>query len=151
MFLMFRLGENRAWPTNEWENMMRIRSILTLVLLASATASVTASAAFAAPAVTTVKSEKGDVLAGDKGMTLYTFKNDKPGESNCYDGCAKAWPPFMATADDKADGAYTIVTRKDGSMQWAKDGMPLYYWVKDTKSGDVTGDGFKGVWDAARP
>ena len=40
---------------------------------------------------------------------------------------------------------------KLGSMQWAKDGMPLYYWVKDMKSGDVTGDGVKGVWDAARP
>jgi predicted lipoprotein with Yx(FWY)xxD motif len=29
--------------------------------------------------------------------------------------------------------------------------MPLYYWVKDKKMGDVTGDGVKGVWDAARP
>ena len=146
---MLRPGENRFQPINEWENMMRTRSILKVILLVSVTA--VAGAAFAAPDVTTVKSEKGDVLAGEKGMTLYTFKNDKPGESNCYDGCAKAWPPFMATADDKADGAYTLVTRKDGSMQWAKDGMPLYYWVKDTKSGDATGDGFKGVWDAARP
>lgn len=126
---------------------MHIRSILPLALLAS----LTAGAAFAAPAVTTVKTDKGDVLAGDKGMTLYTFKNDKMGESNCYDACATNWPPFMAKADDKADGAYTIVTRKDGSMQWAKDGMPLYYWIKDTKSGDATGDGVRGVWDAARP
>ena len=92
---------------------MRIRSILPILLLAGA------GAAVAAPAVTTVKTDKGDVLAGEKGMTLYTFKNDKPGESNCYDACATNWPPFMATADDKADGAYTIVTRKDGSMQWA--------------------------------
>jgi predicted lipoprotein with Yx(FWY)xxD motif len=129
----------------KWENTMRIRSILPIILLASA------GAALAAPAVTTVKTDKGDVLAGAKGMTLYTFKNDKAGESNCYDACAKNWPPFMASADDKADGAYTIVTRKDGSMQWAKDGMPLYYWIKDTKSGDATGDGVKGVWDAARP
>ena len=124
---------------------MRIRHLLPLLLVAGATA------AFAAPAVTTVKTDKGDVLAGASGMTLYTFKNDKAGESNCYDACATNWPPFMAAADDKADGAFTIVTRKDGSMQWAKDGMPLYYWVKDMKSGDVTGDGVKGVWDAARP
>ena len=126
---------------------MPIRSILPIAFLAS----LAAGAALAAPAVSTVKTDKGDVLAGDKGMTLYTFKNDKAGESNCYDACAKNWPPFLATAEDKADGAYTIVTRKDGSMQWAQDGMPLYYWVKDTKSGDVTGDGVKGVWDAARP
>lgn len=124
---------------------MRLRSILPILLLASV------GTAFAAPAVTTVKSEKGDVLAGENGMTLYTFRNDKANESNCYDACAKAWPPFMAAAGDQPDGPYTIVTRKDGSLQWAKDGMPLYYWVKDTKSGDVTGDGFKGVWDAARP
>src|SRR5262245_40284768 len=84
--------------TDQWENMMRIRSILPILLLASVTASVTASAAFAAPAVTTVKTDKGDVLAGEKGMTLYTFKNDKMGESNCYDACATNWPPFMATA-----------------------------------------------------
>jgi predicted lipoprotein with Yx(FWY)xxD motif len=43
------------------------------------------------------------------------------------------------------------VKRKDGKMQWAKDGMPLYYWVKDTKKGDATGDGVNGVWDAAKP
>jgi predicted lipoprotein with Yx(FWY)xxD motif len=145
MVLISSPAENPLAAAEYREIIMRIRTILPLIFLASA------SFAFAAPAVTTVKSEKGDVLAGEKGMTLYTFKNDKPGESNCYDGCAKAWPPFMATASDKADGAYTIVTRKDGSLQWAKDGMPLYYWVKDTKSGDVTGDGFKGVWDAARP
>ena len=29
--------------------------------------------------------------------------------------------------------------------------MPLYFWVKDQKKGDATGDGFKGVWDAAKP
>lgn len=124
---------------------MRIRTLVPIMLLASA------SVAFAAPTVTTVKTEKGNVLAGEKGMTLYTFKNDKAGVSNCNDACAKAWPPFMAMASDKADGAYTVIKRKDGMMQWAKGGMPLYYWMKDKKEGDVTGDGFKGVWDAARP
>lgn len=50
-----------------------------------------------------------------------------------------------------AEGAYSIVERKDGSKQWAKDGMPLYFWVKDKKMGDITGDGVKGEWDVARP
>lgn len=109
------------------------------------------SIAFAAPAVKIVKTEKGDVIAGEKGMTLYTFKKDKKGESNCNDACAKAWPPFMAAKDAKGDDDYSIITRKDGSMQWAYYGKPLYYWMKDMKEGDVTGDGFKGVWDAARP
>ncbi len=124
---------------------MRIRTLVPLMLLASV------SVAFAAPMITTVKTDKGEVLAGEKGMTLYTFKKDTSGVSNCNDDCAKAWPPFVAMAGDKADGAYTLFKRKDGSMQWAKNGMPLYYWMKDKKKGDVTGDGFKGVWDAAKP
>lgn len=110
-----------------------------------------ATSAFAEAPVKAVDSSKGKVLADEKGMTLYTFKNDKKDVSNCYDDCAKAWPPFMADGKAKASGAYSIVDRKDGMKQWAKNGMPLYFFVKDTKAGDVAGDGVKGVWDAARP
>ena len=34
---------------------------------------------------------------------------------------------------------------------WAYKGAPLYYWVKDTKAGDRTGDGVAGAWKIARP
>ena len=120
-------------------------------LAALAAASAFATAAFAAAPVKTVESAKGKVLAGENGKTLYTFKNDKAGVSNCNGDCQKAWPPLMADSKAKAEGAYSIITRKDGMKQWAKDGMPLYFFVKDAKSGDVAGDGFKGVWDVARP
>ena len=30
--------------------------------------------------------------AGENGMTLYTFKNDEEGVSNCNGGCAANWP-----------------------------------------------------------
>lgn len=119
--------------------------LLTLALAALA------GPAFAQAPVKTVKTDKGEVVAADNGMTLYTFKNDKDGVSNCYDACANNWPPFIAASGAKADGAYSLVTRKDGALQWAKDGKPLYFWVKDMKEGDATGDGVKGVWDAARP
>jgi len=109
------------------------------------------SAALAAAPVTTISTAKGDVLAGENGMTLYTFRNDTAGVSNCYDKCATNWPPLAAAADATPDGAYTIVERKDGTKQWAKDGMPLYFWVKDMAKGDVTGDGVGGVWDVAKP
>ncbi|WP_390919709.1 COG4315 family predicted lipoprotein [Neorhizobium turbinariae] len=121
-----------------------------MLTLAAAFAAV-AGTAFAAGPFKTVKTDKGEVLAGDKGMTLYTFKNDKPGTSNCYDKCATNWPPALSASGANAEGAYTLVTRKDGAKQWAKDGMPLYYWVKDKKEGDTTGDGVNGVWDLARP
>ncbi|HXV29574.1 MAG TPA: hypothetical protein VD840_04495 [Sinorhizobium sp.] len=111
----------------------------------------TAASALAAPPVQTVDSEKGKVLAAANGMTLYTYKDDMGGASACYDQCAQNWPPFMVEGEATAEGPYTIVERKDGSKQWAKDGMPLYFFVKDKKMGDVTGDGVKGEWDVARP
>ena len=96
-------------------------------------------------------SDTHDGIAGDNGMTLYTFKNDKEGMSNCYDACADNWPPYIAEAGAKPMDGYSLVERKDGSKQWAKGGMPLYFWVKDMNKGDTTGDGVKGVWDVAKP
>lgn len=122
-----------------------------LIFLAPLAAVALAGTAFAAAPFTTVNTDKGEVLAGDKGMTLYTFKNDKAGTSNCYDKCASNWPPAIAASDAKEDGSYSLVPRKDGAKQWAKDGMPLYYWIKDKKQGDATGDGVNGVWDVAKP
>ena len=121
-----------------------------LILLPFAVAAL-AGTAFAAEPFKTVKTDKGEVLAGDNGMTLYTFTKDEKGESYCYDKCAANWPPAIAASDAKTEGAYSLVTRKDGAKQWAKDGMPLYYWVKDKKEGDTTGDGVNGVWDVAKP
>ena len=121
-----------------------------LILLPFAVAAL-AGTAFAAEPFKMVKTDKGEVLAGDNGMTLYTFTMDEKGESYCYDKCAANWPPAIAASDAKAEGAYSLVTRKDGAKQWAKDGMPLYYWVKDKKEGDTTGDGVNGVWNVAKP
>ncbi|WP_434710440.1 hypothetical protein NMA58_12980 [Rhizobium sp. YTUHZ045] len=120
-------------------------------LSVAAAAALAATAAFAAPPVKEVETAKGKVLAGENGMTLYTFKKDAKGVSNCNGDCAKNWPPLMAASDAKADGAYSIIDRKDGKKQWAKDGMPLYYWVKDKKAGDITGDGVGGNWELAKP
>ena len=111
---------------------------------------ITTAAAFAAP-VTTVETGMGVVLAGENGMTLYTFTKDTEGVSNCYDKCAVNWPPLLVEGDAMADGDFTIVERKDGSKQWAKNGMPLYFWIKDAKKGDTTGEGVNDVWHVARP
>lgn len=102
--------------------------------------------------VQTMKAASGAmVLANAKGMTLYTFAKDMPGVSNCNDNCAKNWPPLMAAADAKAMGDFTVITRTDGSMQWAYKGMPLYTWVKDMKPGETSGDGLGGAWKVAVP
>ena len=93
----------------------------------------------------------GTVLTDADGMTLYIFDKDAQGISNCKGKCAVAWPPLMASGGSKPMGDYTVITRDDGSMQWAYRGMPLYTWVKDKKPGDTTGDGVGGVWHLAKP
>jgi predicted lipoprotein with Yx(FWY)xxD motif len=93
------------------------------------------------------------VLTGANGMTLYTFDRDaaNSGKSGCNGPCAANWPPLMAGASEKASGAYSIITRDDGAKQWAFNGKPLYFWAKDTKPGDKTGDGFNKMWQTAKP
>jgi len=93
------------------------------------------------------------VLVGPGCMTLYTFDKDMAGsgKSTCNGPCATNWPPLMVAQGDMASGDYSIITRDDGSKQWAFKGKPVYYWVKDSKPGDKTGDGFNKVWQVARP
>jgi predicted lipoprotein with Yx(FWY)xxD motif len=92
-------------------------------------------------------------LVGPNGMTLYTFDKDTAGngKSVCNGQCATNWPPLMAGDSDKPMGDYSVVTREDGKKQWAVKGKPLYYWIKDTKPGDKTGDGVLTFWHTATP
>ena len=118
------------------------------LIVAFCAAALAAGGALAAGAP--VKTMDG-VLVGAKGMTLYTFDKDAGGKSACNGPCAGNWPPLMAAAGDMASGDFSIITRDDGSKQWAQKGKPLYYWVKDAKPGDKTGDGFNNVWHVAKP
>jgi predicted lipoprotein with Yx(FWY)xxD motif len=92
-------------------------------------------------------------LTGANGMTLYTFDKDAAGsgKSLCNGPCATNWPPLFAMDSDMASGDFSIVMRDDGKKQWAFKGKPLYYWNKDQKPGDRTGDGFNNVWHTAKP
>jgi predicted lipoprotein with Yx(FWY)xxD motif len=93
------------------------------------------------------------VFVGPNGMTLYTFDRDTmgSGKSVCNGPCATNWPPLMAADGAAASGDWSIVTRDDGKKQWALKGKPVYFWAKDAKPGDRTGDGFNGVWRLAKP
>ena len=93
------------------------------------------------------------VLVGPNGMTLYVFDRDAAGsgKSVCNGPCATNWPPLMAADADKPAGDYTVITRDDGKKQWAMKGKPLYYWAKDTKPGDKTGDNVGTVWHIVKP
>jgi predicted lipoprotein with Yx(FWY)xxD motif len=91
------------------------------------------------------------VLVNPAGMTLYTFDRDAAGKSACNGPCATNWPPLAAAGGASGKGDWSIVTRDDGSKQWAYKGKPVYLWSKDQKAGDRTGDGVNSVWHLALP
>ena len=91
---------------------------------------------------------KGSYITDFQKATLYTFDKDQPGISNCADACAKAWPPYTsgATAQKTFPRDISVITRADGSAQFAYKGQPLYYYSGDKNPGDVNGDGVEGTW-----
>ena len=90
-------------------------------------------------------------LTNAAGMTLYTFDKDSAGKSACNGPCAANWPPLAAAGGAAGSGDWSIVTRDDGSKQWAYKGKPLYTWAKDQKPGDKTGDGVaNNAWHTAK-
>ncbi|MFF3323948.1 SCO0930 family lipoprotein [Streptomyces sp. NPDC002889] len=99
----------------------------------------------------------GKVVTDSAGFTLYRFDKDtaKPPKSNCEGDCAKAWPVVAAGGASAAPGTDADligeVTRADGSKQLTIDGWPMYRYAKDTKPGDVKGQGVGGTWYAASP
>ena len=117
-----------------------IKTILAPISLALVACAALAASVPAAPV--------NGVLATSAGATLYTFDKDVAGsgKSACNGGCATNWPPLAAQASDAASGDWSIVTRDDGSKQWAYKGSPLYTYAKDAKAGDTTGDGKGNVW-----
>jgi len=119
--------------------------------VSSAVSSVKAGDATGPAEVTTASTSLGVVLVGAKGMTLYMFDPDTGGTPTCYDACAVAWPPLLTTGDPTAAGdanAALLKTapRTDGATQVVYGDWPLYYWEKDTKPGDVTGQAVGGKW-----
>jgi predicted lipoprotein with Yx(FWY)xxD motif len=90
----------------------------------------------------------GGALVAPNGLTLYTFDKDvaNSGKSTCNGPCAALWPPMMAGTTDQASGNYSVVTRDDGSRQWAYRGKPVYTYKADQKAGDRAGDNFRDVW-----
>jgi len=116
-----------------------------------------AAALPAGPSIMVGKNDAlGSFLVDEKNMTLYLYTKDTPNTSNCYDKCATAWPPLLTTgaavAKDGVDASKLGTTKRtDGSMQVTFNGWPLYYFAKDTKPGDVTGQNVGEVWFVINP
>lgn len=134
---------------------MRVRGVVAFALLSLIAA--TASIAQTMPmGIQTAKIDSNTVFVDSDGMTLYVFDGDTtPGKSACNGMCAMNWPPCAAPDNATPVGDWTIVTRDDGSKQWAYKGKPLYTFHRDHAPGDARGDnmGPNGthVWHLAKP
>jgi predicted lipoprotein with Yx(FWY)xxD motif len=135
----------------EGENLMKLLSAT--ILAAALLTGCGSMSSMSAKAPDTPTRTADGVLIGPTGMTLYVFSRDVPssGKSACNGPCATVWPPLMVADAAKPMAGYTIITRDDGKTQWAYNGAPLYYYSKDAKPGDKSGDGFMGAWKLARP
>lgn len=123
--------------------------------LSSSSASSSAPAPVVHPDVTELKtasSSLGTIVTDSAGMTLYMFDKDTKGgtKSACEGQCLVAWPKAMMGASAPTltgvTGKVASIDTPDGKKQLTLDGWPLYYWFKDAKAGDVSGQAVKGVW-----
>lgn len=108
------------------------------------------------PALGLKKSDQlGSFLTDAKGMTLYYYTKDAADVNSCVGACLAAWPIFN-------DNNFTVpaefsaadlgnFTRADGKDQLTYKGWPLYYFAKDQKPGDTTGDNVGKVWFVIKP
>lgn len=118
--------------------------------------SVGSTLALAQPA-RVVHTSAGNALQTSAGKTLYVYDGDEvdrgqQGRSSCTKQCAQEWPPFLAKQGDKATGKWSMITRQDGSKQWAYEGRPLYTFGKASPPGPTAGNGYEGnTWHVAKP
>ncbi|MDG1694547.1 MAG: di-heme oxidoredictase family protein [Porticoccaceae bacterium] len=80
-------------------------------------------------------------------FVVYVFDSDpiSGGVSNCYDGCASAWPPVYVN-DDSASGISNLgsIDRDDGTKQVTYQGRPLYFYAGDQAPDERAGDNVSG-------
>jgi predicted lipoprotein with Yx(FWY)xxD motif len=117
------------------------------------------TATTAAPAVDLMAatSSAGKIVVDAKGMSLYFFTKDTKdsGTSACTGGCLTSWPPALTTAAtpsaEGVTGTLGTITTAGGAKQLTLNGMPLYYYAKDKKAGDIAGQGVGDAWYLSDP
>jgi predicted lipoprotein with Yx(FWY)xxD motif len=100
--------------------------------------------------VTKTSPTLGQYLADPSNKALYTYGADTAGVSNCTGSCLTDWPVYSAaSAPATLPANVTVITRSDGTKQYAYKGMPLYLFTSDS-AGQVTGNGIAN-FSVAKP
>jgi len=102
--------------------------------------------------ITVVHRPDGIVFGNAEGLTLYVFDEDAetPGQSSCYTErhCERRWPPLVAPSRDAGVGQWSVIERRDGTLQWAYQGSPVYISSEDRTPGVMSGDNARQTWHA---
>ncbi len=100
-------------------------------------------------------SDLGSYLTDDHGRTLYYFDKDIPQMSACEGDCLTNWPAYTSSSGSIPSSLNVadlgMITRSDGSKQTAFKGYPLYYFIKDLKHGDASGQNVNQIWFVVNP
>lgn len=149
--LYFFKGDSLAGQTNgKAISTWRLARPLPVQLVANATLGSHLGAVGSVKIATSVNGSEQTSTEQRSGFSLYTFLLDSPGVSNCTGTCLSNWPALMAHAGAVASAPYTLVQRASGEMQWALNGMPLYFFAGDTAAGQVNGEAIGNNWYVAR-
>jgi predicted lipoprotein with Yx(FWY)xxD motif len=140
--------------------MKQVILITVLAALVAAPAAMSDRASGRSAATLTVHSSRyGRILFDGRGFALYAFTRDPRGRSVCTGACAKAWPPYtvkgaLRAAAGVKSGLIGTIRRANGSRQVTYAGRPVYYYVGDTKAGQILCQNvreFGGLWLVVRP
>jgi predicted lipoprotein with Yx(FWY)xxD motif len=140
---------------------MRLARILALMLVSAVMMAPVAmpEGSTARPTLTARSSSFGKAIFDGRGFVLYAFTRDKRA-SACYGACGKAWPPYFAPKGELKVGAglkrvlLGTVRRMNGRRQVTYAGKPLYFYVGDTRPGQILCQDvveFGGRWLIIRP
>jgi predicted lipoprotein with Yx(FWY)xxD motif len=140
---------------------MKLLRILVVALIAAAVLVPAAmSDQSATRATLTAKTSRfGKVLFDGRAFVLYAFTRDHR-RSACYGACARAWPPYFAPKGTLSVGPGVkrsllgTVKRRNGRRQITYAGRPLYYYVGDTRPGQILCQNvveYGGTWLIVRP
>jgi predicted lipoprotein with Yx(FWY)xxD motif len=105
----------------------------------------------------TATSAAGPIVVDKDGKSVYFFTKDLKDSptSACKDACAAAWPAVTTSSDVPAvegiAGTVGTITTAGGTRQITINGMPIYYYAKDAKAGDILGEGINNVWYLVSP
>lgn len=121
---------------------------------AAAPASSSAPASSASAEVETLKTATvagHTVIVDGEGKAVYVYTRDNPGTtaSACTGGCASLWPAVTSAGAPTLQGVtgkIGSITGVNGKQQITVNGMPIYYYAKDTAPGQFNGQGVANVW-----